>query len=217
MAESSEREATFYARVGDASGFSQAVDHEAHEQWQRVIMDASGKPTGLARIRATARGEATVYQETLKVFNGPAGGIHDRTEHTVTIDKSYFEAWRAVFGELGVFKVRYVFLSTNVTLELKGESIVLPEVKFEVDVFVNSQGQRSKWCKVDIELDHLFDYLEDKHPEIEAIQLKVALSSLPIKLEDAFSTAEPDEVYKAAEKKLWDSFAHSLPKETSDG
>jgi hypothetical protein len=62
--------------------------------------------------------------------------------------------------------------------------------------------------KIDIEIDHLLDYLEDQHPDLGKFGLSVKLSSLPLGLEDAISAVTEDETERSAINKFWDTFAH---------
>lgn len=212
MAGQAENEACFYARIGDYAGFEQAADHETHEQWEyKIPVGEDGVKRGRMRVRATARGGEVSYAETIKAPGNPKAGMASCIEHTIAIDKDHFDAWKQTFGTKGCFKGRYVFLSKSVTLTLDGEAIILPEVKYEVDVFVNPAGEKSKWCKIDVELDKILAYLADKHPDIKAFDLTVALSALPLKLEDAFSDKDMDEEHQTAVNTLWDKFSHPLP------
>jgi len=207
-----ENEAVFYARIGDYAGFEQAADHETHEQWEyKIPVGEDGVKKGRSRVRATARGEEVSYAETIKAPGNASAGMQSAIEHTVAIDKDHFDVWKQTFGTKGCFKGRYVFLSKSVTLTIEGEAIILPEIKYEVDVFMNPAGEKSKWCKIDIELDHILEYLSEHHPEIKSFDLIVTLSSLPIKLEDAFSAKDMDEEHQTAVDTLWDKFAHPLP------
>lgn len=214
MAITAETELCFYARITDKTGFEKAADKESHEQWEYLIPPREdGTLRGKIRIRATGRGSEVAYTETIKTPPKALGAVGGRQEHTVVIDKAYFDYWKEAFGTVGVFKNRFVFLSKDVTLDLKGEKIILPEVKFEVDVLLTPQGEHSKWCKIDVELDAVLAYLADKHADLAAFDLTVSLSSIPLGLEDAFSAEDMDEEHTTAVKNFWTKFSHPLTPE----
>lgn len=203
-----EHELWFYADVKNPQGFDQAVSQEIHEQWEFVVPAQDGSKKK-ARVRATTKDGVTVYTETLKVYTkGEGNNILSCEEPTVEITEEYFKTWIKVFGTTGCNKIRYVFLSKQVSLNVEGrEPVILPEVQYEVDVLLNASGQRSRWCKVDIEIDKILTYLNEYHPDIKKFDAKVALSSLPIGLENAFSGDTDDEEQKEGVKRFWEKFA----------
>lgn len=207
-----ETELWFYAMVTKNDGFDQAVSNEIHEQWEYKIPSEDGQKKK-QRVRATTKDGVTIYTETLKIeTKGENNNVLSHKEPTVEINEDYFRAWIEAFGTTGVNKIRYTFLSKNVELTIPDhEPITLPELTFEVDILINAGGQRSKWCKVDIEIDKALAYLEQNHPDIKSFDVKVALSSLPLGLENAFSGAEEGEEYQEATKRFWDSFAIKKP------
>lgn len=203
---SKETELCFYALVGDSSGFDQAVSQEIHEQYEHVIVSPDGLKNK-QRIRATTRDGVVIYDETIKLYSKDENILLNAHEPTVPITAEYFEAWKKLFPAKGVNKIRYVFISKEVELEAEGQVVKLPEVKYEVDIFLNANGQRSRWCKIDIEIDGILAFLKEQHPDIKQFDTTVKLSSLPIKPEHAFSGVTEDEEQKKAIASFWEAFA----------
>jgi len=209
MSKQPETELCFYARIGNPAGLEQAVSQEVQSQFTYNIPDSEdGKKRGRIRVRSTAINGDTKYEECLKVPQESGFVIEGCVEYPIPITKDYFDAWIAAYGVKGVDKIRYVFLSKEVILQTDGVDVTLPEVKYEVDVFLDEQGNRSIWCKIDIEIDGIMAYLSEHHPEITRFDTTVKLSSLPINPEDAFSAVTEDEEQKAAIKSFWDKFSH---------
>lgn len=216
MTKAAETELCFYARIGERSGLEKATKQEIHAQYSYNVMSdqEAGVRKGRVRVRATTVDGQTTYEETLKVPTDSGFVVQGNTEYNIPITKDYYEAWLATYGAKGVNKIRYVFLSKNVELETEGQTVVLPEVKYEVDVFLNQEGKPSNWCKIDIEIDGIVAYLAEHHPEIKKFDTTVKLSALPFKPEDAFEATTEDEVKKAAIKAFWDAFSYFPKKDT---
>lgn len=214
MSKQAETELCFYARIGDAEALENAIDIEHHEQWEyKVIVeddDDNKEYRGKVRIRRTERDGQVKFEETIKLPVESEAVTQGNHEYTVSITEEYFDAWKKLFGDKGYKKTRYVFLSKEVMLDHHEEEIKLPDIKYEVDVFFDQEGQRAKWCKIDIEIDDILAYLKEHHPEIEKFDTTVWLSKLPFKPEDAFSAVTDDEEQKEAIKAFWDRFAHRV-------
>lgn len=207
-----ESELFFYARIGNRSGLDQAIATELHDQWEYKLPNkADGTPRGKIRVRATTKDNQTQYTETIKTPIVGKTQVAANLESESVIEKDYFETWKKVLGENGSVKRRYTFLSQNVTLDNNGQSVKLPEVKYEVDVLLDPQGNSSKWCKIDIEIDPILDYLAEHHQEITSFDALVKLSHLPFEPEDAFQGNSEDPAHQAAVKAFWAKFAHKAP------
>lgn len=212
-----ESELYFYARVGNRDGLSQATATELHDQWEyKFPNDEQGKPKGKQRIRATTIDGEVRYEETLKTPVDLGKHMAANVEATTTIDKDYFEAWKQALRTTGCVKQRYTFLSQNVVLTTTDDQEVkLPEVKYEVDVLIDPQGNPSKWCKIDIEIDPILDYLSEHHADITSFDALVKLSHLPFEPQDAFVGNSEDPAHQEAVKAFWGKFAHKVDR--SDG
>ncbi len=207
---SKETELTFYGKVGDFSGFDQAVSMEVQSQFSFDLPSDGIHSTGRTRVRSTAIDGQIKYEETIKTSQYDEESHCAKCEEfTTDIDEEYFEAWKKAFKVKGVNKIRYVFLSKNVDLDTGNNEILkLPELKFEVDVFLDKEGNKSKWCKIDIEIDNLLDYLKEQHKDIKRFDVLVKLSSLPINLEHSFSSSTENEEEKKAISHFWEVFSY---------
>ena len=204
-----EIELCYYAEIGDRDGLESAVDQEAHEQWEHRVM-VGEEYRGKARVRMTKRKDGIVYEETLKIPS-QSNQTLSNDEETVPISEAYFQGWKLLFGDVGTIKMRYVFLSKEVTLTLGegGEEITLPEVKFEVDVLHGPDGKKSRWCKIDIEIDHLLEILEERNLDPKQVNLTVALSNLPFKPQNPISAVTQDPEERAGIEAFWKRFSWS--------
>ena len=203
-----ETELTFYAKIGDSEGFSQAVSEEIQCQHAYFINHGEGKGKTQLRVRSTTKNGVVLYEETVKlpIFNHDVQTFGNR-EFTNKIEEDYFKAWIAGVRVGGVNKIRYVFLSKEVELDAgDGEIIKLPEVKYEVDVFLDKDGNKSKWCKIDIEIDHILEVLKEQHKDVGKFDATVKLSALPFKPENAFSAKTENEEEKKAIEHFWEVF-----------
>lgn len=194
-----ENEVCFYASVGNPDGFSQAVSMEVHAQSEYRIPTTDGSKRKIRVRKTTAEGQVS-FVETIKF-----GDTADEFDSKPTTEE-YYEAWLKAFGQPICNKIRYVFMAmkTKATLPT-GEEIELPDMKFEIDVLVGPDGKRSKFCKVEVELDALIGYLKEHHPDHTTLDMKIVASSLPLGLDNIFFP--DDEEGKKAEKLFWDEFA----------
>jgi hypothetical protein len=197
----SEVELCYYAEVTDHAGLEKAISFETHEQWEYKHPDGRGK----VRIRRTENESGVSFEECLKIAQ-QSGQMLSNLEAPTPITEDYFKAWIALFGTAGVLKERYTFLSKQVRLEMNGKTVELPAVKFEVDVLKNQNGQRSKWCKIDIEIDHLLEILEAQGIEPNQVELSVVLSDLPFKPTSFISAVTTDEEERAGIQAFWRRF-----------
>lgn len=205
-----ETELTFYAKIGNFQGLEQAVSSEVQAQFSYTLPAKEGMPESRVRVRSTAKDGVIQYEETIK---SPIENKETKTfgcdEHTTIINEEYFEAWKKTYPCSGVDKIRYVFLSKEVELDVgDGKIVKLPEIKYEVDVFLNRQGQRSAWCKIDIEIDKLLDTLKEQHAEVKQFDTVVKLSSLPFNPQHAFSGKSEKEEERQAVDHFWDTFSY---------
>ena len=124
-------------------------------------------------------------------------------------------------AEQGVLKTRYEFASDTITLTYveadERHDIEVPDITYEVDVYVDQQGQVYEWCKIDIEVDAILDYLTQHHPELQNIKLNVKISHLPFEPSDAILTLSATDEQKAFVDSLWQDHYRLPPKtEVSD-
>ena len=203
-----ETELTFYAKIGNPEGLQEAISEEIQCQHAYFINHGEGKGKTQLRVRSTTKDGVVLYEETVKlpVFN-PDVQTFGNQEFTTKIEEDYFNAWIAGVRVGGINKIRYVFLSKDVILDTgNGEEIKLPEVKYEVDVFLDKDGNKSKWCKIDIEIDHILDLLKEQHKDVGKFDMTVKLSTLPFRPENTFSAKTENEDELKAIAHFWEVF-----------
>lgn len=196
-----EIELCYYAEIGMMAGLDQALSIEQHEQWEYRHPEGGGK----VRVRKTENEDGVVFVECLKIPTQSHQSLVSE-EYETTISEEYFKAWIALFGNVGVLKTRYTFLSRQVQLQLGEKKVELPAVKFEVDVLKLEDGRRSKWCKIDIEIDHLLEILEAEQIDPKNVDLNITLSELPFKPSNFISAVTEDEEERAGIQAFWKRF-----------
>lgn len=196
-----ETELTFYAPIGDYDGFEHAVSTEIQTQYAFPVND------GKERVRSSVKNGEVSYELTIKRKDPESVTL---TEATVPVTEAFYNEWLKLHRVKGVNKIRYTFLSQEVELRVNADIIHLPELKYEVDVFLDSNGKRSKWCKIDIELDSLKSVIEERGLKFEDIGFTVGLSNLPIKLDidKAFSGDKATAEQQEAINSFWEKFSY---------
>lgn len=135
-----ETEYVYYARLADVSILDQAVEVEAHEQWEiRINKTAFNAASGRMRIRKTAwpkdESKAAEYVLTTKTKRSEGG----ETEVSIPTTEDGFEQFK-LFSERGMIKTRY-------KLAIAGR-----QACWEIDLYKDPHGNLSPWCKIDYEL-----------------------------------------------------------------
>jgi hypothetical protein len=165
-----ETEVCIYAKVGDWSGLDQAVHME-----EQVQLD--GRFEGGIKCRVRQVGD--VYTFTFKT---PHEGDLAMIEQNIAVDADFFEAFKQA-AKYYVKKRRYIFKSTSVTTQIMvddiEQSITLPEVLYEVDVYYDVDDKPVEWCKIDIEIDSIMDYLSTHIKSVDRYTMTAKISHLP--------------------------------------
>lgn len=201
-----ETEVIVYAKISNFDGLQKASLIEVHEQ-----METSFKNGIRCRVRKV---DDEGYTFTFKIPTSDEEGVEANEEVTTIIDKDFYEGFRGV-AEHRLLKTRYEFSSDKIQL-LYGEGddrqvIEIPDIKYEVDVYTNTQGEVCEWCKIDIEVDAILDYLSQHHSDLEQIKLNIKLSHLPFEpIESILSTSMTDD-QKAFVDSLWHDQFHLTP------
>lgn len=198
MSSETEIELCYFCEVRDPSGYDKASATETHEQYQYTLpLTKEGLRRGKIRVRKTVKNGETVYEEVIKKPMNGESSLGD-TEFPTTITEAYFKAWRHVFQAEGQSKIRYTFSSNSVKIKFRGEEVVAPPIKFEVDVFVDGRGRKSKWAKVDIEVQELVELLSKQYENVNAAEFHIDFSSLPLDIGQVVSAATKDTEERAA-------------------
>lgn len=200
---SKEIELAYLVELIDSTKLNQANTTDHHLQYEYKLPPLeNGERRGRVRIRKTTSPDGKViFQETIKLPIDPTSNLGD-VESTVEIDEAYFNAWCRLYKVNGQSKQRYNFILTDVELNVNGQVIKVPTFKFEIDIFFNTEGKRSKFAKIDIEVQSILDYLKESHPEIKAAQFRIDFNSaLPVEIGEVISmgseAAEDREKVKA--------------------
>jgi len=171
-----ETEFTIYAKVSNPKGLEQADAVEHHIQLEKSLGDK-----GRCRVRKTQGVGHEKIEFTLKSKTDDSGISH--IEHTVPVDQDFMDCFEKVCDHKWD-KTRYKFLTKSVTMTLEGSEdgkIELPEAIYEVDVFKKSDGEISEWCKIDVEVDKIQEFLKTKYPNLEKLRLMIKISHLAFK------------------------------------
>lgn len=206
---STEREITIYARVGDTHGLNAADAMEQHEQWEMKLPEVDGKKRR-QRIRQTTAGDVTKYDETIKVDIDGETAVQSTIEETSDITEEYFRVWKEHLGQKGSLKTRYTFHAKSVTVKIGGEETQIPDIKYEVDILRRPDGIRSRWCKIDVEIDSLLDFLDRKGISFDDVDMVVKVTHLPFKPEQCFLANDGISQHEESIKAFWEAF--NLPK-----
>ncbi len=211
--QSLETEVVLYCRIGNPEALENAVRKEEHVQLEGEFVNGTR-----CRVRKTTRNEEVSYVFTYKLKDRKEQNdtvIESSDERNAVVDEAFFQGfYKIAFRE--IHKVRYVFSSQNVTLSLTSSEtgepvkVQLPNVEFEVDVFTNQPEPGTLWCKIDVEVDNILNFVKEKHPELKDVKLHLGVSNLPFAPQDIIQAATDDGGQRDRISELWKVFAKSL-------
>lgn len=124
-----EKEYVWYGKLTDTADLQKASNQELQRQ------SAIKKDGGQIRVRETICKGVVDYTLTAKHYVGRG----DASECTVQASKDLAEVFRAIAGE-SMDKLRYTF-------PIEGT-----DLKWEVDVFIDLEGNYKGWVKIDLEV-----------------------------------------------------------------
>ena len=124
-----EKEYIWYGRLTNPEVLQKAAKQETQKQ-----SSLKGKG-GMIRVRETTAMGQVRYTLTGKAYSGRG----DADEASTPTSKDLHEVFRAITGE-SMDKIRYTFPIEGTTL------------KWEVDVFIDVQGNPKEWIKIDLEV-----------------------------------------------------------------
>lgn len=207
---SPENEIVLFAKIGDPEGF-----HHADEKEHHVQLEGAFTTGPRARVRETIKDDKTNYVFTIKVKQPPKEGgelVSACVEDNTVVDKNFFETYKQV-AERQIDKTRYTFHSDLVQLTLKtandvSTTVEIPQIKYEVDVFDNDP----EWCKIDIEVNVILDFLAKDYPDIKEIKLNLKVSHLPFKPTDVIIAASQSDEERVQVDALWKKWTQILNK-----
>lgn len=158
-------------------------------------------------IKGQAQQETPVYEFTVKTNGKRSNTVSNKIEYNFKVDQDLFEYFQNT-AEGRQIKKRYTFKVKDyeVTATVNGQEdtpVIIPELLFEIDVFEKSNGYRSPWVKIDIELNEAFKYLENKYRQISNISFTVRLKTLPFILHSGFIEKTASREQKEMLDNLW--------------
>lgn len=208
-ADKMETEVVVYAKIGNFQGFQKASNAMSHVQ-----VEGSFKSGARCRVRKIIEGDVVSHELTMKIKSQAGGIVEANEEYTTPINADFFEAFRKV-AEKSVVKNRYVFLSEKVELKFdqdgQVQTVVVPNIKYEVDVYQKKDGQPSEWCKIDVEIDSVLKFLNENHPELKGMTLKIKVSHLPFEPSGSILVSAATEEQHAFMSDLWDNEFNRAP------
>lgn len=206
-----ETELVLYAKVNEPTMLDQCSDKERHVQVEGTFS------TGVrCRVRHINKGGEDTYEFTYKLKSETKEGgnnVEACVEHTVAVDKPFFDDFLKV-AERVITKTRFIFNSQRISMKLNKDSedaevIEIPNVQFEVDVFDN-QPQEELWCKIDLEVDNILNFLKTNYPQVKDIKLVATVTTLPFKPDNILLGHSQDDKVKDKISELWKYFAKPL-------
>lgn len=177
-----ETEIEIYGKITNRDGLSQAVSKEYQEQAEYVLPGEGPKRKVRVRKSQMAGSDDVLYQETHKLYHEDGSC----EEINTPITEAFFASWLDLYQSPRVAKTRYVFMAMNVTAEIDGQEVKMPDLKYEVDVLTSKDGKPSAFCKIDVEIDELLAYMKEHHPGYKVDDLTVMVTQLPLGLTDVF-------------------------------
>lgn len=126
---SREKEYAWYGKLVNPEKLEKAVSKEVQKQ-----STLKGKG-GTIRVRETTSLGQVRYVLTAKHYQG----FGDATEVSLPVTVDMYEVFKGLSGE-SMDKIRYTF-------PIEGS-----DLKWEVDVFIDSEGKAQEWVKIDLEV-----------------------------------------------------------------
>lgn len=126
---SREKEYVWYGRLTNPQELAKATNKETQKQ------SAIKGKGGTIRVRETISMGQVRFTLTAKAYSGRG----DAQEGSVPVSKDLHEIFKSISGE-SMDKIRYTF-------PIEGS-----DLKWEVDVFIDAQGNPKEWVKIDLEV-----------------------------------------------------------------
>lgn len=190
ITEQNETEITIFAKIGNLEGLNQAVRKE-----EQIQIEARLGAENHCRVRKTTKDDSVEYMYTFKLRNATSNvPVASKREYNVVVDEAFFNGFKEAADKEQI-KTRYIFESEKITLSYKENEedkvLDIPDVIFEVDVFKKADGTISEWCKIDIEIDQVMQFLDQNHPELKNIKMNIKITHLPFEPKDSFICSGP--------------------------
>lgn len=173
-----ETEIVIYSKITEPARLEECSSREEHVQLETNFINGQR-----CRVRKVTKDGKDSYTLTMKVKSAADHtGVAASTEYSAEIDEDFFNAFEQV-AVRKLVKTRYKFSSENVRMSMvAGEEtrdIVIPNIEYEVDVYKKTDGNICEWCKIDVEVDNILNYVNSNHKDVTDIKLNVKVSQLP--------------------------------------
>lgn len=198
-----ENEITIFAKIGNIEGLKSATRHE-----DQIQIEARLGAENHCRVRRTDKNGEVGYMYTFKLRNDSSGApVASKHEFNLAVDEDFFNGFKQA-ADKEQNKTRYIFECEKITLAYKENDedkvLDIPNVIYEVDVFKKADGSIAEWCKIDIEIDQIMQYLEHNHPELKDIKMTVKITHLPFEPTDPFICSGPEDANHARVAELYE-------------
>lgn len=197
MAGNNEQELCFYAEVTQPEGYKEALSLEQHEQWEYRIPDSKNR----TRVRKTICDSIVEYTMTIKEKREGFGD----TESTSQINQALFESFIRSMATSGCNKIRYTYLAKKVKASCRGESFE-GSLTYEIDVFLDKAGNRSKFVKIDVEVQDILTQAKARWPDATKYDFDIRFENLPLGITTVFSAVDEREEVKSQIAQFWEKF-----------
>ncbi len=201
-----ETEITVYAKLDDPQSLNEAELIEDHIQLEQTLLSGARiRVRKITPIKGGPENGGDRYEITMKEKLPDDGGIPSSNETTQETDENFYNHFAEV-AERGIVKRRFVFMGRAPVVRGAEEELVLPAVKYEVDLFTNPKTkQKVPYIKIDIEIDQILDVLKEKGIDITGVRQSFNLKNLPFIAEDMFSPKNATPEQKQLLDNLWEN------------
>jgi hypothetical protein len=206
-----ETEIVIYSKIGEPARLQECKSKEDHIQLETTFENGTR-----CRVRKVTKEDAK--PQFIFTFKVPTGkneetGLDANSEYSVDVDEDFFTGFMSVASRKLV-KTRYNFLSENVTMTLKegdnDKDIVIPNIEYEVDVYQKADGSTSEWCKIDVEVDNIVNYIHSNHKEIQDLKLNVKVSHLPFAPSNNILSFNASDEQRIKIDEIWKEFRQEV-------
>jgi hypothetical protein len=202
MSEIQETEIVIYSKIGNMAGLNEADSVEEHIQ-----LETESANNVRSRVRKTTKGNFIKNELTFKVDEVDKE-VDSSIEISTIVNEAFFEGFKHVATKQ-VVKTRYTFDTNKLVLTVteNGEtrSITVPNIKYEVDVYKRTDGSVCEWCKIDIEVDRVLEFLQTNHPDVKDLNFKVKISHLPFNPTESMISGYLNPEQERFISALWDN------------
>lgn len=198
-----EREITLYAKVGDYNGFKDA-EHSMNIQELSTLIEGKGK----YRARKYVGENGSSYKAGIK-SKSTGDTVKKAIDEETSVSAAYFEATRLLADQMTI-RDRFTFKGSTAKVNIKGTTIAVPPVEYQVDVFLRFDGRESEWIKIDIELDKFYDAIKGIEGFTEDIDITLSVAHLPFKPQEVFiACKENSDEQRDIIAALWKEFSQT--------